>query len=167
MIDLRKMIKGGWLLPQEFAAVTDLIQIPDMDKYFWWPDGDCVLSRKSGYGVYRMKRNEGFCHFGTESYYTLTRGTGNGNRIYTMSELRAMTQPPEIKKEENMKQEQYIVGSITKLGNVWSITHHPVIHHDMTAAKIEAARLAKLNPEKKFVVLKVEGIVAVADVVWE
>lgn len=168
MINNITVIKGRQIDPSEFQTLRSY-PIPGVKNYFWFPDLDTVISMK-GAIPYQMKRHVGYFEFAvrTESYYSLTRGTGNGQRQYLLSELRALAdQPEEIKKEEKMKQEQYIVASILKVNGAWSNTTNPRIHGDLASAKTEAARLAKLSPDKKFVVLHVEGIVAVADVVWE
>ena len=66
----------------------------------------------------------------------------------------------------------YIIGAI---GNkeagawsiAWSIAKNPVKHNSLSEAKFEAERLAKANPQTKFVVLEIKGAVEAVGVRWE
>lgn len=49
---------------------------------------------------------------------------------------------------------QFIIGSVTPEGGL-SIAARPKVHEGFSAAKTEAARLAKNYPTKKFVVMRV------------
>lgn len=66
-----------------------------------------------------------------------------------------------------VKEKEYIIGSIHKTTKVMSISAQPTVHTDINVAKKEAERLAKLHIDKKFVVLKFEGICSAENVVWK
>lgn len=50
----------------------------------------------------------------------------------------------------------YIVGSIDSIYGL-SASSHPVLHASKAQAREECARLAKLNPNKTFVILSIVG----------
>ncbi len=62
---------------------------------------------------------------------------------------------------------QYIVGSITKTHDTWSVSPRPAIHSNRESAVNEAKRLANTSNEKRFVVLKVEGVAKRVEVAFE
>jgi hypothetical protein len=66
-----------------------------------------------------------------------------------------------------MFKDKFIVGSINKATGVWSISSSPALHDSLYMAQREALRLAAINTDKKFVVLRVSGIAASQNVVWE
>ncbi len=70
------------------------------------------------------------------------------------------------KKEQNMKQGNYIIGSVTDNGEV-SFSKKPVQHSSYQLASQEAERLAKQAPGKKFLLVKVIGTVKSSGVTWE
>jgi hypothetical protein len=61
----------------------------------------------------------------------------------------------------------WIIGSMTKDTGVFSMSTYPARHPSESSAKTEAARLAAVDKTKKFVVLKIAGMAAVQEVVWE
>lgn len=61
----------------------------------------------------------------------------------------------------------YIVGSLLKSTNAFSTSGDPAGHKTRDAANTEAQRLARMHPDKKFVVLEVKGVVSVGDAVWQ
>lgn len=62
---------------------------------------------------------------------------------------------------------EYIVGCISKANGLFSTSPQPARHLTESSARQEAARLANVSKEKKFVVMKVCGIASVEDVTWE
>lgn len=71
---------------------------------------------------------------------------------------------PKVHLTVNAIKTGWIVGSISTEG--LSFATKPVIHLNIEVAKAEAERLAK-SSHKKFIVVKVEGAVQKANVVWE
>lgn len=71
----------------------------------------------------------------------------------------------EINKEKIMERGNYLIGSITNNGGI-SFAEYPKVHKNQTDAKIEAERLARLNPSKKFLVVMVAGTVIAQGVQW-
>jgi hypothetical protein len=61
----------------------------------------------------------------------------------------------------------FIVGSVNKMSGAFSTSANPYQHETYRAAAIEAEKLSRQNPEKKFVVLKIKGTVSTATTVWE
>jgi hypothetical protein len=61
----------------------------------------------------------------------------------------------------------WIVGSITKIGGMFSMSSAPARHPTKDSAKAEAARLAAIDKQKKFVVMKIEAMASTQDVNWE
>lgn len=62
---------------------------------------------------------------------------------------------------------QYIVGSIDKSTGTMSISANPVSHVNHGDALAEAARLAKLDSGKKYVILTIGMTASIQDVVFE
>lgn len=69
--------------------------------------------------------------------------------------------------KENKCDDKYIIGSIFKMNGSMSISKNPCYHYSLIEAKKEAERLSKVYNDKKFVVLKVEGVCSFCDVCWE
>ena len=61
--------------------------------------------------------------------------------------------------------EKYIIGTV--VGDSVVLSKAPKLHDNHTSAKIEASRLAKLEPGTKFAVLKVVNTVVAGGLVWE
>jgi hypothetical protein len=105
----------------------------------------------------------------TSAYKLYEKGSP---RVFTMPELRSVVEREKLKSlrnainGESMQSGQYIVGSIHKNNGTFSASPNPAVHLSISAAKAEAARLAGISKEKKFVVLKLEGIASVEEVVW-
>ena len=59
----------------------------------------------------------------------------------------------------------YIIGSVT--GESVSFATTPKVHLSKTDAQAEAERLARANPGKEFILVKVEGRVKVNGVQWK
>lgn len=74
-----------------------------------------------------------------------------------------------IKKENKTMKNKYIIGSINKSTNEVSFTKHPHVHDNLILASDEAERLAELDNKKKFIVVKVMGVVTVPTpgISWE
>lgn len=72
-----------------------------------------------------------------------------------------------IKKEDTLVKGDLIIGSIHKTTGALSFSANPKVQPNFLTASQEAERLAKLNTEKKFVVVEVKGIVSVNNVAWE
>lgn len=78
-----------------------------------------------------------------------------------------------IKKEpnemQNLKNGDIIIGSQLKAGGAVSFSSSPKVQPNIIVANQEAERLAKMNTEKKFVVVKVMGVASVPTpgVKWE
>lgn len=73
-------------------------------------------------------------------------------------------------KQENimrnsLKKNQFIVGTISDAG-VASFAPTPKVHETESDANAEAARLATINPGKKFACFKCTGIVVASGVTW-
>lgn len=66
-----------------------------------------------------------------------------------------------------MKRDTFIVGSVDKQTGAFSATQFPREHGSAVEANNEAQRLAGINPNKKFAVLRVLGIVSQNNIVWE
>ncbi len=66
-----------------------------------------------------------------------------------------------------MKKGNWVVGSIVKKTNVFIMSTTAFQHLSEDSACTEAARLAIIHTDRKFVVLKVTGIVAAETIVWE
>lgn len=64
-----------------------------------------------------------------------------------------------------MKTGNFIIGSLDAQ-NKFSATSDPKSHTTRSSAVHEAERLAKLHPQKSFVVLEISGIVQASQVVW-
>lgn len=60
--------------------------------------------------------------------------------------------------------DKFIIG--TRDGEGFSVSTRPHIHLSLHEARQEAERLAKTNPNKKFVVMKIEGQVVASGVTW-
>lgn len=75
-----------------------------------------------------------------------------------------------FKRKEDMKTGQFIVGSIIQAdannAEGISLARSPRPHQSKMLAMNEAERLARLEPGKRFVVLKLEGIVVAQGTVW-
>jgi hypothetical protein len=71
-----------------------------------------------------------------------------------------------IMNTDNVKREVWIVGSVCKTTDEFSVSRRPVVHDSKALARAEAERLAHASSSKKFVVLKVEGTVEVKQIVW-
>jgi len=72
-----------------------------------------------------------------------------------------------IEEEKGMERFKHIIGSISKENGSMSISKKPCFHCTLIDAKNEAEKLSKVYSDKKFVVLKVEGICSSSNVVWE
>lgn len=59
------------------------------------------------------------------------------------------------------------IGSIHKVTGHFSAVALPAKHRTKEAAKGEAARLAKMFTDKKFVVLRAEEVVSASEIIWE
>lgn len=68
-------------------------------------------------------------------------------------------------KQMNTDSKVWIVGSYRETGTI-SFSNNPYQHPSQTSAKAEAARLARENPGKKFVVFARDSAVVVGDVSW-
>ncbi len=77
------------------------------------------------------------------------------------------TKNKEVKMNTTTMKNRYIIGSVNKINGLFSTTSNPALHETFNIAKAEAARLANLDKDKKFVVLKVEAIASIQEVVWE
>ena len=62
--------------------------------------------------------------------------------------------------ETYVRKHSYIVGSVSEAG--LSIAEAPVVHANITEARAECARLAKLNPGKNFIALQLGALERVA-----
>jgi hypothetical protein len=70
---------------------------------------------------------------------------------------------------QNLKKDDIIIGSQLKSTNMISFAKEPKVQANIIIAQQEAVRLAKLDPDKKFVVVKVMGVASVPTpgVHWE
>lgn len=146
----------------------DLVEIPDDPRYLFSKKNQQVYSARLKYGLYPMKKYPSY--FSEDTMEVVNEpnfiiGFPN-NKMVTISYLNT------LEKKENIMSGfkftgKHIVGSITKSGGRWSVAPLPQAHETGLQASAEAARLAKIHTEKKFVVLEVKGIVAFNDVVWE
>ena len=77
----------------------------------------------------------------------------NGKRVeINRQQLAALTNKSILKQEEKRMNENYIVGSITN--GEYSFSRKPAKHSNLRSAELEAERLAKSNPGKKFIVAR-------------
>lgn len=115
---------------------------------------------------------------GRVGWYELWRN-GKGHSVY-LKELQDVANEyikrEEIKMSVSSKinglpvivRDKYIIGSQHKTTGLLSVTASaPMQHYDLHTAQQEAARLAKVCPEKKFIVFKTEAIASVNEVNWE
>lgn len=164
-------ILGAILTPSQVGKHQ--IHIPGYTGYIWDVENDCVVSLRNYGKPYRMKRNSPFPPDCDEPHYRLLPTSGEPRKSVRLSELRALEyMKPNLiiikkREEHNMKTGNYIIGSITKSNGRFSTTEYPATHSTRPEAVREAERLAKIAPEKKFVVLSIDGIVHFNDVVWE
>lgn len=61
----------------------------------------------------------------------------------------------------------FIIGSYVDSTNAFSVSQTPTQHSTEEAAKAEAERLSKAYTSKKFIVLKIMGMVKTTATVWE
>ena len=61
---------------------------------------------------------------------------------------------------------QYIIGSFNKKTGAMSFAPNPVVQTH-ASAQVEAERLARAYPDKKFVVVEIKGVCSFHDVTWE
>lgn len=66
-----------------------------------------------------------------------------------------------------IKSGDFIVGSQQKVGGAVSFAANAAIHSNASQAKTEAARLANLDKNKRFMVCQIVGVASVNDVNWE
>lgn len=91
------------------------------------------------------------------------QGTHNSLVLGSIPRCRTMF----LEREYIMNKGQYIVGSLQKSNGAFSASPSPVTHKTLADAQAEAQRLAIMYTTKRFVVLKVEGIVHATTVTWE
>lgn len=155
-------------------STQEQIEIPGWPKYRLIPGTLEVVS------YYKSKRGKKIClykAFGdrTKDCYSLWKD--RKSHLVSIDALREIARKHFMKKETVMtthingkpviKRFKFIIGSQNKETGLVSISPEPAQHDTETIAANEASRLAKCYPEKKFVVMKVIGVAAVADVVWE
>lgn len=148
-----------------------LIPVPAHPKYLFCPSQDQLYSTKmAGIDYYALKRvnptewNEqfdGFCI------------TESGTRYKLRADYLRTLKEPDMNPIQNSfstdaadYKGKYLIGSISKNNGVFSMTQNPARQPTRDAAKHEAARLAKLDPSKMFVVLCVTDIASLQDIVW-
>lgn len=66
-----------------------------------------------------------------------------------------------------LKSGDLIIGSSAKGTHTFSTVADPMVHANMSLAKVEAARLAALDKTKKYAILEVKALASVQDVNWE
>lgn len=68
---------------------------------------------------------------------------------------------------QNLKKGDLIIGSQNKTTSEISFSKEPKVQPNFLAAQQEAERLARVSPEKKFVVCEVKGVCSVKSTIWE
>jgi hypothetical protein len=153
-----------------------LIPVPAHPKYLFCPSQDQLYSTKmAGIDYYALKRvnpsewNENFDGFCV---------TESGTRYKLSAEyLRTLKATADMRDDMAAIQNNYtsnpadykgkwLVGSIQKTTGAFSMTSNPARQPTREAAKNEAARLAKIDSSKMFVVLNVTDIASFQDVSW-
>ena len=76
-------------------------------------------------------------------------------------------QPTTLGQSVPPKKDYFIIGSYTAATNSFSVSQTPTQHSTETAAKKEAERLSKSYSNKKFIVLKIVGMVQTTVTIWE
>lgn len=153
-----------------------LISVPAYPKYFFCPSQDQLYSTKiAGIDYYALKRYDpeiwndyfdGFCI--TESgvrfklsidYLKTLKATADMRDDMAAIQNSYSNNPTDYKGK-------FLIGSIHKITGAFSMTANPARQPTREAAKTEAARLAKIDSSKMFVVLNVTDIASFQDVSW-
>lgn len=153
-----------------------LIPVPAHPKYLFCPSQDQLYSTKmAGIDYYALKRYDpeiwndyfdGFCITESGARYKLSADylkTLKANA--DMRDEMAAIQNNYTNNPADYKG-KWLVGSIQKTTGAFSMTSNPARQPTREAAKNEAARLAKIDSSKMFVVLNVTDIASFQDVSW-
>lgn len=135
------------------------IAIKNYPDYMYDDVAGAVISYKRGY-PYRLT------WLGADKTVTLFNFTPLGlqKRTFTAAEIMTMLETPEETMNGDEVMEEYIIG--TRNGANFSFSATPRVHPNEKEAKAEAERLAKSNPGKRFVVVKLVGSVVASGVNW-
>lgn len=147
------------------------IKIPGYPSYTYDLKEERVYSNKQGKNNYPLKwRNVGGI-LSVKLYNDTCLGIAHE---YTKFKIRMMIENVINEAKTQFKEGKsdimskgFIVGSIDKKTGNWSISASPRIHTTRPSADSEAERLARGATNKKFVVLDVKGVCAVAELSWE
>lgn len=146
----------------------ELIPIPDFPKYKVRLSDLKVLSYHiypQGYGIAQQTNK-----FREKGYRLWDNGE---SCFFSVDDIREVVDRHKLKGSKLNKLKlgvqtgEWIVGSVDKTTGSFSTNSAPARHASEGLAKAEAARLAGLFKDKKFVVLKVVAIASATEINWE
>lgn len=138
-----------------------LIEIRGYLDYKYNTDLDVVVSYKNA-----LPRNLKW--YISSEQKTITLCHNGRKRRVTRDQLETLLlKPAALKQQEPVSTKGFIVASIDKIRNTYSMADTPKVHGYQESAKAEAERLAKMAPSKKYAVLELKGVVSVSDIKWE
>jgi hypothetical protein len=155
-----------------------LIPVPNYPKYLFCPSQDQLYSTKmAGIDYYALKRQPASEWNDFRDHFQITE---NGvKHTMTLDYLKTLKADTEMRDEVEMSainnnyttnpqdyKGKFLVGSIQKATGFFSMTSNPARHATREFARAEAARLAKIDSSKMFVVLNVQDIASFQDIVW-
>ena len=150
----------------------DLIPLSCDPAYLWDDENERLFSTKvSGYDLYALAEQLPSEHNAYKGGYRVS--IGGIQQYITKDFLKNLSKDKMTSIHNTFTADgsqwhgKYIIGSLNKKTGEFSTRPNPARQNTLASAQREAERLAKVDTDKKFVVLRVEGIASVADVIWE